>query len=149
MRIIDQGVRFFHGTSFININSIINEGIKRVEGRWGEGELGAGFYTATTVRGAAAYLKDGGGVLEFESNEQMRGIDVMPPPKFDWTGCGRLKEITDICKMYDYVVSSADLPVSQFKFNYGSTSKLKPIAVHMLLDEDWERYTIKQYLDFM
>ena len=148
MRIIDPGLNIYHGTKFEHIMSIINDGIRNVGNAWGEGELGAGFYTATTVKGGAAYLEGAGAVLELVTTAEMKGIDVTPPPNFDWSGTGRTKEIEKICTTYDYVVSSTDIPVSQFKINFKSTSKLKASAIHLMEQGGWKRYTIEEYRAF-
>lgn len=145
MRIIDAGLRLYHGSLFEHILSIANDGIRNVGGAWGEGELGAGFYTGTDIAGGAAYIAAHGAVIEFVTTEQMKGIDVIPPGAFDWAGTGRLDEITRICNSYDYVVSSTDIPVSQVKINFRSTGKLRAQAVHLRGAGGWERQTIAEY----
>lgn len=148
MRIIDPGLKLYHGTKYEHIMSIINDGIKSVGSSWGEGELGPGFYTATSVAGGAAYLEGAGAVLEFVTTAEMRGVDVTPPPRFDWSGTGRIDEIKKLCTTYDYVVSSTDIPVSQFKFNFKSTNKLRAEAIHLMEGGGWKRYTIDDYRAF-
>ena len=115
MRIIDPPLSLYHGTKFEHVSAILASGIKNVGSAWGQGELGAGFYTATQVAGGAAYLEGPGGVIEFEVTKQLKGADVTPPALFDWSGTGRLDEITRLCTGYDYLVSSTDIPVSQIK----------------------------------
>lgn len=145
MRIIDPGLITYHGTSFVNADNIVNTGIRIVDSAWGEGELGAGFYTATTLAGGAAYLEGNGAVLEIEVTREMRGYDVTPPPRFDWTGTGRATEIKGICTTYDYVVSRTDIPTSQIKFNAKATDGLTVVAVHFPNGAAFTRYTIEQY----
>lgn len=57
---LPQGTTLYHGTSFVHAVSIINEGLQLVDSAWGQAELGPGFYTSTTLAGAASYLKGGG-----------------------------------------------------------------------------------------
>lgn len=148
MRIIDPPTSLYHGTKFEHVTSILASGIKNVGSAWGEGELGAGFYTATKVAGACAYLHEPGGVIEFEVTKQLKGADVTPPGKFDWAGSGRSEEIKRLCIGYDYLVSSTDIPVSQIKLNFGrGTDNVKAVAVHMLEKGGWKRYTKREYED--
>ena len=148
MRIIEPPLSLYHGTKFEHVSAILASGIKNVGSAWGQGELGAGFYTATKVAGGAAYLEGPGGVIEFEVTRQLKGADVTPPAKFDWSGTGRLDEITRLCTAYDYLVSSTDIPVSQIKLNFGrGTDNVKAVAVHLLEKGGWKRYTKQEYED--
>lgn len=126
----------YHATKFVHILSILQKGIKEVESEWGDTELGKGFYTATTKEGAAAYLTEGGGIIEFKTEKEMEGYKVTPPPGFAWKESNRQEEIDEWCVEYDFLVNAVDEPVSQYKFNFGKgTEKLKALSVYMKKDD--------------
>ena len=150
MRIIDAGMHLYHATQFEHVSSIADDGIQDVLSGWDEGELGRGFYTATTLAGSAAYLSESGAVLEFLTNRKMTGFAVRPAASFDWDGAGRGEEIKKLSNEYDYLVSSTDgsivdYSVSQVKINFKSTQILELVAVHLMEDGDWKRYLIQEY----
>lgn len=141
---LKSGSIVYHGTAFEHLSSIVDNGIGAVQGAWGDGELGAGFYTATTLTGGAAYLAGAGGVLEITTAADMQGYAVIPPPQFDWSG--RAHEIEMLCTNYDFLVNQHDDPVSQYKFNNGrGTGKLTPSGVYLRDGQSWKRYAIAEY----
>ena len=140
---LPQGTTLYHGTTFTNAVNIINEGLQLVDSAWGEAELGPGFYTATTPTGAAAYLKEAGAILEFVTISEMDGAATLPPPKFNWSGAKRLIELKGLCMQYKFLVSSTDIPPSQYKFNQSGMKQLKLVAVHV----GPTRYTPQEYIN--
>lgn len=145
---LPAGTTVYHGATFENIGKIFG-GIKSVVSKWGEAELGPGFYAAVDVKGGAAYLgAESGGVIEFTTDSEMNGFAVKPPGKFDWAGTGRSSELDGLCRNHDFLVNVDDIPVSQYKFNYGvPTSKLTVVAVHLPDKGGWARNTKQDYLD--
>jgi hypothetical protein len=140
---LPQGTTVYHATSFVAAATIINDGLQLVDSDWGQTELGPGFYTATAIAGSAGYLAGTGAVLEFQTISEMTGTSVLPPPRFDWVAANRSIELKGLCTMYNFLVSSTDIPVSQYKFNQSGIRQLSLVAVHVGTD----RYTPQEYLD--
>lgn len=140
---LPQGTTLYHGTSFVHAVSIINEGLQLVDSAWGQAELGPGFYTSTTLAGAASYLKGAGAILEFVTISEMDGAVTLPPPKFDWRAANRLTELNGLCIQYKFLVSSTDIPPSQYKFNQSGMKQLQLVAVHV----GQTRYTPREYIN--
>ena len=146
--LLKRNTSVYHATNYSHVASILNNGIKEFKSVWGEGELGAGFYTATTVKGAAAYLSCIGAVIEFTTISEMTGVSVVPAPKFDWSK--RAIEIENLCKDYDFLCNAHDIPVSQFKFTYvRGTQHLKVTAIYMKDFAKWKRFSISEYCELV
>jgi hypothetical protein len=110
----------YHATSAQNVLGIIDGGLQPVENAWGGGQLGPGFYTATTAAGAEAYMPPGGATLVFTTNAPTHGPtvwDFFNPPGAPPEGHALYNE--------DFFTVVGDTnPISQIKWNHGAYSKL-------------------------
>ena len=140
---MDMRTKLYHSTGFAAIASIINRGVQLVGSDWGGGELGPGFYTATTVQGAASYLRGSGGVLEVVTIRKLKGHGVTPPPKWEY----KTVDIAKLCLTHDYLFKSNTTPILEYKFNQRSMRSLSVTNVYLMGEEGWEPMTPKAYLD--
>lgn len=148
--VLNAGDTFFHATGDAALAAIVRQGIHNVSNNWGGGQLGPGFYAATTLAGAALYLanQQAGGVVEICLTRQLNGVAVAPPVGFNWVAAGRNVELKQLCMTNDYLFEANINPVLEYKFNYRCTRSLRISSVHRWQNGAWARETPEEYLTF-
>ena len=116
----------YHATEFQHGANIVWNGLQPQPNAWGGGQLGSGFYTATTSDGADSYQTGDHVTLHFQTNAPTSGPVI--PDLFDIPG--RPRPMTDdqynqLANGNDYfTLQGDDNPISQYKFNGNGTGKL-------------------------
>jgi hypothetical protein len=125
-------------------NMIIYGPSTSVSNRWeGGGELGPGFYGATTRDGAEQWLQDTAGkvIIEFTNARELLGDAINPPTGWNWSGGEGQNHLTQ----NDFLVSSAHRDPTEYKINHCAYGAIRITAVHELVGRQWNRYTLDQY----
>jgi hypothetical protein len=115
-----------------------------VSNRWaGGGELGPGFYGATTLGGADQWIQNMNGtvIIEFTNSRNLSGDAINPPQGWNWSG----QEAQTHLNQNDFLVSSAHGNPTEYKINHRAYNAIKITAVHEHNGVGWQRYTLDQY----
>ncbi len=148
---LNKGTILYSFKSYDRIEQIIKNGFSQNIGSpWdGDLELGKGFYCAAEFNGAESYKEGTGAILKIVTTGNMCGKEVKPPQKFDWSL--RKQELEELCSDYDFLISSDDIPVSQYKFNYNrGTDKLRIEEISLLNGSGlWEWHTVQRYREII
>lgn len=147
---LNAGYTVYHASRDDFLKNIVREGIHNVSNNWGGGELGPGFYAATTIAGAAQYINHQveGGVAEISLTRQLLGAAVAPPARFDYIAAQRNVEIKKLCLVNDYLYKANTNPVLEYKFNFRCTRSLRVEAIHRWVNGAWSRESPEEYLQY-
>ncbi|HEY0707122.1 MAG TPA: polymorphic toxin-type HINT domain-containing protein [Polyangia bacterium] len=122
------GTFLYHATKWESLNNIVAGGLRPVPNAWGGGQLGPGFYTATTAAGAHSYLTEAGGILVYQTIGPTQGprVDLwqnpLPPghPAFD---------------QFPFFAGTEN-PITQYKWNHSAYNRIELVGVKFGPNED-------------